>query len=159
MMLPDMSLLGWKVKDKISGYVGIVQGYTQYYGGVVQADVQSVGDGKTIPQAYFIDVGSLVAQGTKPVVTGAGVHQPLKANLGDEARDIVTGFKGIVTILTWYFNGCTKYTLSEKYRADAKDPLAVEFSMLEARVEVTKPVAKPVTKAKTGGPSVPSKRF
>ena len=52
--------LGDEVKDKVTGFVGIVTGKAEYLFGCVRCAVQSsVKEDKTIPDAYWIDEESL----------------------------------------------------------------------------------------------------
>lgn len=160
--MTDLSLLGWKVKDKLTGFTGIVQGFIQYYGGVLQADVQAIGkETNKIEQAYYMDLFQLEKIGKAPVLTDLPKHNPLVANLGDQAQDIVTGITGTVVAIKWYLNGCTKYEIAGKIQ-DLKKPADSQASIdvLEARVKLVKALKKEAPKtARTGGPTVPSKRF
>ena len=48
-------------------------------------------------------------------------------SLGQEARDRVTGFKGIAVARTEWLNGCARVTLQPKMGKDGKHPDAVTF--------------------------------
>lgn len=72
--------LGWKVKDKISGYEGIVIGRTEWLHGCTRVTIQAqeLKDGKPIDSCTFdepqLDV--LTAQSIMGRVTNAGGPRP-----------------------------------------------------------------------------------
>lgn len=73
-----------------------------------------------------------------------------KINLGDEARDPITGFKGICICRTEWISGCTRVGLQAPMGKDGKVPDTQHFD--EPMIEVVKPgklAAKVTTK---GGP-------
>lgn len=71
-------------------------------------------------------------------------------NLRDEAKDNITGFKGVVIGKAKYMNGCVRYLIQPK---KLKDEQMVEAEWIdEQQIEITKTFKKKVTKS-TGGPS------
>lgn len=73
--------------------------------------------------------------------------------LGLEARDMVTGFTGIITSYCQYLTGCTQVSLTPKMSADGKLPDTQWFDI--QRVELTNEgVAFKVGHSDTGGPQI-----
>lgn len=56
-----------------------------------------------------------------------------KHELGKEAKDIVTGFKGIITSRTEYLTGCNRYGLQPKANKEGKtdDPKWFDENQIE----------------------------
>lgn len=77
--------------------------------------------------------------------------QPEDVLLGQEYKDVVTGYKGIATSKHEYMNGCTRYTLEAKMDKDGKipDSLAVDIQQLRPTANTRKIKA---VQTKTGGP-------
>lgn len=70
-------------------------------------------------------------------------------NLGDEARDRITEFTGIVVCVSNWISGCERVTIQSQTLDDGK-PIETQCFDVE-QVEVTQPGAiKPL--AETGGP-------
>ena len=55
--------------------------------------------------------------------------------LGDRARDLVSGFTGIVTSKTIYLNGCIRYGLTPEATKDGRPIDAVWFDENELTVD------------------------
>lgn len=77
-----------------------------------------------------------------------------KFNLGDEVKDIITGFRGVIDSRTQWLNGCTRYGVQpSKLTKDGnvQDARAFDEQQLQlvkaARIAVT-----PLAAAKPGGP-------
>ena len=70
---------------------------------------------------------------------------------GDEARDKVTGFSGIITGRADYIAGCRQYSLSPRAKDDGSLPEALWFD--EERIEVVIASAVTIEASPTGGPS------
>lgn len=72
------------------------------------------------------------------------------ANLGDRAKDKITGFTGIIVAQTKWLNGCMRLTIEPEQLKDGKpiDP----HSFDQDQVEVVSPEAMPMPPKKTGGP-------
>ena len=75
----------------------------------------------------------------------------MSVQLGDEVRDKVTGFKGIVMGITEWLYGCRRITVQPKLDKDGKivDPQAFD----EDAIEVIKPKIKKSSN-RTGGPAM-----
>lgn len=59
----------------------------------------------------------------------------MNIQLGNEARDKITGFTGIVTSRAEYLTGCTQYGLTPPVAADGQVRASEWFD--EGRIEVT----------------------
>lgn len=72
-----------------------------------------------------------------------------RIELGDTARDTITGFKGVVIARTQWINNCDRLMLQPPVDKEGKVPEACSFD--EPSLELVKagPAHKPV---KTGGP-------
>lgn len=70
-------------------------------------------------------------------------------NLGRTATDKVSGFKGIITAVVYYLNGCTQYGIVPKVGADGKSREAEYFD--DKQVVITA-VKINITSKPTGGP-------
>ena len=70
--------------------------------------------------------------------------------LGDEAKDTVTGFTGVVVSRTDYLNGCTRICLQPPIGADGKLPQYETFDEPQLRVVTAQKVPRGPTH--TGGP-------
>ena len=83
-----------------------------------------------------------------------------KYEMGDELKDIVTGYQGVVLCIAHYSTGCTHYSLQPKGKLDkeGKEPLWQGFD--ESRlVKVGKGIRFSDAKPKSGPvPSMPRER-
>lgn len=151
------NLMGWKVKDQLTGYTGTVDAYVERIGGTKQVCVQpSVKSDGTFSEAWFMDEHRLAKVGKNPAV------EPIKPVAqtvfpGDEAIDNVSGFKGIVTDCYVYLNGCRKVHMTS--RVNSKNTGSETLSLDQSLIRVTKSAKKTETKPKTtGGPPVRAPR-
>jgi hypothetical protein len=75
----------------------------------------------------------------------------MKIELGNKARDIVSGLEGLVTGRAVYINGCVQYCVKPTIGADGKMPES--WWIDEAQIEVTGPgIAVPAPLRAVGGP-------
>ena len=73
-----------------------------------------------------------------------------KFNLGDHAKDIVTGFSGICVARYEWLNGCIRYELQP---SKLKDGLPVEAKVFDqGQLKLVKAAAVTIEPAHTGGP-------
>jgi hypothetical protein len=78
-------------------------------------------------------------------------EEPLvPVNLGDRAKDKISGFSGIVVARTEWLNGCVRITLQPEYLKEGKIIENQSFDI--EQIEVTQPEAFFVQKRPTGGP-------
>lgn len=74
-----------------------------------------------------------------------GVH------LGDEVKDKITGFAGVVIGITFWLNNCARVCVQPKELDKEKKPRATEtFDWMQ--LSVTKRANPPPPKKETGGP-------
>ena len=75
----------------------------------------------------------------------------VNVNLGDKARDTVSGFSGVCVARTEWLNGCWRMTLQPQgLDKDGKPQEAQTFD--DFQLEVTDPKHKPIGSKETGGP-------
>ena len=77
--------------------------------------------------------------------------------LGQEGKDKITGFKGIITSRHQYITGCDQYALTPKMK---KGELGENIQFDEGRIEITGPgINKAEVKTKSpGGPQHPARQ-
>ena len=73
-----------------------------------------------------------------------------KVNLGDEARDKVSGFQGVCVARTDWISGCARLTLQPAIGKDGKLPEQQTFD--EYMLEVVKARKAAIGPKTTGGP-------
>jgi len=73
-----------------------------------------------------------------------------RINLGDKARDKVTGFEGICICRSEYVSGCTRVTLQPPIDKDGKIPEAGHFD--EPMLQIIDPAAVAAMPSDRGGP-------
>jgi hypothetical protein len=80
-------------------------------------------------------------------------------NLGDRAKDIITGFEGIAVAKTSWLYGCDRVTLQpETIGNDGKIPENCTFDVMQLKlvkagvVKIEAPKKAEKSEAKTGGP-------
>ena len=116
-----MSLLGNKVKDKISGFGGIVVESVEYLNGCIQYFIRPKAkkDGK-FPMGEWIDQHQLktIKKGAVPLVSL--IYYDIE--LGEQVVDSVTGYKGIATTVSRSVNGITYFCVKRKIGKDGKMP-------------------------------------
>jgi hypothetical protein len=163
-----MQLLGFQVRDKVSGLVGIAEQYVELLTGQVQYSVQPHGDGKELPRAYSIDPHVLAPTGEIPVVIPVAADQTVIVRLGDEVEDLASGFSGIATQKITFLNGCVFFTVMSRTIENTKEGGGYTLFLDHKRLRVTRPqrfqekVAKhlePREAAPTGGPRTLSHRI
>lgn len=79
-----------------------------------------------------------------------------KFNNGDEVKDIVSGFTGIIDCSSIWLNGCTRYSVQPKVKkgeTDKPDSIWLDEETLE---KISEGINKKVKPTKTGGPSFKS---
>jgi hypothetical protein len=74
-----------------------------------------------------------------------------RVTLGDEVRDMVTGYKGIAVGLFEYLHGCTRVCVQARMGKDGKTPDPLTFD--EPQLEVLTQRKVKVGEKDTGGPA------
>jgi heat shock protein HspQ len=113
--------LGDRVKDKVSGFEGIVMAIHQWRDGTIDATVQPEGlqNGEPIKQ-HVMEVAQLelVAQQVLPAPTMTKPRFELGAFVVNKLLD----FDGYVSCLSWYYHGCLRYHIQRPLNKDGKIP-------------------------------------
>ena len=76
----------------------------------------------------------------------------MSINLGDKAKDRISGYEGIVTAMAKYLNGCTRVLL-EPTKLDKEGKIIKELWLDDVQVKVIKEGAFAKGKKKVGGPA------
>lgn len=89
--------------------------------------------------------------------------------LGDRVKDSITGFTGIVTVVSYWLNGCIRVGVQPEEMKDGKPGEAQHFDAVQLRIvehAVHRPVVMtpeeapaPVARESTGGPARESASF
>lgn len=83
-----------------------------------------------------------------------------KHELGKKAKDIVTGFEGIITSRSEFLTGCNRYGITPKIGTDGKPIDAQWFD--ENQIELTGKgvvIAQTVAQRQKGGPQPNPKKY
>lgn len=154
-------LLGYICTDDISGLTGLCDAYVEYHTGSVQVCLQPRGDGRTMPEAYFIDVYNVIKEGDTPKRPVKEVPEPTNF-LGKKIVDSITGIKGTATKKITYINGCERYTVTHTKLDNSgmmvQTVIAAQDIILDEPVKAEKK-KKEETKPRTGGPAMRAERF
>jgi hypothetical protein len=76
--------------------------------------------------------------------------------LGDTARDTISGFKGVVVASTTWLNGCLRLTLQPQTMKDGKPADTATFDV--EQLELVKAAARPAARPSGGPKPEPSQR-
>lgn len=154
--------LGSTVRCAISGLVGIAAVETVQINGNVRYDVQPKSeDGKTMPEAWTVDLQSLeiVDEGVSARASEPRKH-PIKN--GNKVEDLITGHEGVATDIATYMNGCV-FALVVPRKGDKTlltDAAPVGSFVPVERLKVTGEGLKLAAEDKpTGGPSTRAVRI
>lgn len=110
-------MLGFKVKDTISGFTGVVVSKHRRLGNYDQFGVQPMVDKKKPgehPDPISFDGGQLKKIGLRPVVKPVEPPKELSATIGDLVEDAVTGVRGVLMDITTFLNGCVYFSVQMK---------------------------------------------
>lgn len=106
--------LGDRVKDRVSGYMGVVVSLHRFLQGCDRLGVQPpVGDDGKLPEAQTFDSPDLLVVDEK-VITYREQNDERNTGsitLGDKVRDPVTGFEGVAVARHVYLTGCNRITI------------------------------------------------
>ena len=75
---------------------------------------------------------------------------------GEEVKDVVSGFTGIIDCVSLWLNGCRRYSVQpkmEKGKTDKPDSIWLDE---ESLVKLSDGVSEKIKPSKTGGPSFKS---
>lgn len=145
--------LGREVVDLVTGLKGIVTSWHENLGGIEQAGVtgEATGDKPGEIQCYDIVQLDVVAGGRVVPKVDAPKDRPF--NLGDEVREVITGFKGKIIEFTTFLNGCCYAVIQPPVDPSKPGKWPERVQLAFPRIELVKKVEAPIAKPKTGGPS------
>ena len=154
-----MDFIGHHVMDEITGLMGICDSIVEYHTGSIQVSIQPRGDGKTVPDCYYIDMDNVTKQEESIRRPVTPVPEPTSF-LGKKVVDSITGLKGTATKKFIYINGCERYHVT--HATLTKDGMmggtliAAQDLVLDEPVKVEdKPKEE---KKRTGGPVMKADR-
>ena len=141
--------LGMRVKDKITGFTGIVVTIESFLGRCDQAVVQPPIDkeGK-VPDAVGIDVSRLEVTSKKQVIA-TEVPEP-KYEYGQEVTDNISELKGKIIARAVHISGCVQVALQPKH-VEKREKLFQGVWVPESQITaVGKVLKKEVERPRTG---------
>jgi len=75
--------------------------------------------------------------------------------LGDKGRDKISGFEGIVTVISDWLNGCRRVTLTPQTLKDGKPIDSHTFDVQQVELIGSEVIPAGQTTKRPGGPSLP----
>lgn len=149
--MADEIKLGSTVKDKVTGLQGYACQLRETLFGTRQIGIHPMGDGKTIPDALFVDFETLEVIDAGLSDLASPTNEKVYINLGDKVRDITTGEKGIATSKVTFLNGCVFFSVTVKAKGKKQ---AHRFAIDHKALEVIVPGAlSNAPTSSSGGPS------
>lgn len=148
--------MGDKMKDPISGFKGIVTGYSRHMNNCDRAYLrpQAMKDGKPIDGEWF-DTPPLIL--VKSSILKCELPTETLLGFGDVVEDIITKLKGTIVTFVTYSSGCLHVGIQPAIVKDGKP--ADEVWLPVQQVKLIK-AAKRETKKNSGGPmSAPPTRY
>jgi hypothetical protein len=143
--------LGDEVQCVVTGFRGVAIAISEYLHGCRRVSVQPpVGSDGKVPESYDIDEPALKITKKGKVVPALSEPEEISVDLGDEARDPISGAKGVVAGRATHFNGCVRFLLQLGLNKDGEWQNGVWID--GPRLEVIKAKKQPVGKRSTGGP-------
>jgi hypothetical protein len=150
--------MGQKVECLVTGFAGTVVSITQYLYGVRRIGIQPLvdKDGK-IPEGQDVDEPQVKIVDENKVLEADS--KPLSFDLGQEAEDPITGYKGTIIGYCDFINGCRRVGIQQKY--DSKNHKEFDSGkwFYEPQIKVIKKEPRPEvntseTARRTGGPGM-----
>ena len=147
-----MDYRGFKAKDKITGYEGIVNSHYVYLYNVDRIGIQSqeLNDGQPKESVYF-DINQIEFIGDAPVIEPVKlIDNPFK--LGDLVEDELSNYQGKITAFGYWLNGCVRCICQSP---QLKDGVPVEEAFLnikQLRLKKQEVVKEENKNVKVGGP-------
>src|SRR5690349_18275694 len=120
--------LGYRAKDRISGFEGILVSREIPLTGSVRycLEGQSV-DGKC-PEFQWCDEHVLQVDESGPAFTPPAIERvPVTLKLGQRGRDVVTGVAGMLTARWQSLTGCDRFAIQPPAKDDGRIPPAEYF--------------------------------
>lgn len=153
--------LGQRLKDQVTGFVGIATCEITTLAGTVQMILQPAipsGGENVMPADMSFDWQRLdkVDEGVAPNYADT-VFASDSFTLGEELKDMASGFRGIAMMRARYLNGCVKYQLVSKQTSkgtsfdQAAHEMFVDVALL---TYIDKGIVSKVTPKPPGGPAL-----
>ncbi len=146
----SMYEIGDRVKDKITGFVGICDALSVFGNGITQYRVQAecVADGKPLDPVWFEEPQlELIDEQVIP----SPDFDPPKFNFGDRVKDSVTGYEGVVHTIAYWLHGCIRYGVIGTVLSSHDGGVQME-TFDDTYLELVAPTDEPPVAKKTGGP-------
>lgn len=152
--------LGMEVREKVTGFTGIVVVLMHSIDGSISAGIQprSAPDGRP-SETHDFDLERLeIVDGSVGAPNSGDVSSRIGIVLGEKYKDKVTGFVGIATEQFDWLGGCSHVVLNPSVGKDGAKVDSMRIQIERAQLVVPpKPKAAPsdekVTPTRTGGPS------
>lgn len=124
-------LLGAQVQDKITNFKGVATSIVYMLSGSVQLSVDSGvdKDGK-MRDSFFFDVDRLKYLKVGPM-TPTVPDDTVHIQLGQTAKDRITGVEGTITEKVIHINGCTTVVLTQKTPKKDERLIVVDWKRLD----------------------------
>lgn len=106
--------IGVEVRDRVSGFAGIAICKCWLLNGNVQFGLQPKGEAANMAEAKFVDFHLLEEIGKGVSADVPPVDKTVTLNVGDVARDTVTGLKGTIIERIHFQNGCVYFIIQPK---------------------------------------------
>lgn len=149
--------LGYKARDKVSGFEGVVHSKSEFLTGNVQYALQPPAKDGALPDTIAFDAHQLEEiKGSKTV----DFHEPepealTSLRLGEKVKDMVTKFVGVAIRRVTFLNGCVYYAVIDEDTKGDKGPqeMFMEWKRLDTvGAGVTKAIAAKGPETQVGAP-------
>lgn len=148
-----MIKLGDRVKDRISGFKGIVAGITEwmYSSDRVIVQPESIEDGLPVENRCFDREQVVLLKAN--VIKDAVQYKQLDIERGDKVRDKISGVCGVVVAITHWLYGCDRIMIQSEEGKDGKptEPFSIDVKQADMVKKMAIKIEEP-PKPRTGGP-------
>ena len=147
-----MIRLGTHVRDRVSGFTGVVENRASFLHGCDRYCVQPMvgADGK-MPDSAMVDEPQLEVLDCEPAAMPAAAEPVQYVQLGAKVTDAIRGLSGVAIGRAVYLNGCARILIQPRHRWWSSPKVGW---VDEAQISPPPACAEP----KTGGPAPASSK-
>lgn len=152
--------MGQKVECLITGFAGTVTSITQYLYGVRRIGIQPpVGSDGKIPDSMDVDEPQVKVTDINKVIEAK--PKKITFELGQEAEDPISGYKGTIIGYCDFINGCRRIGIQQKYDSKNHKDFDTGRWFYEPQIKVIKKeprkeINTSESARRTGGPGMMS---